>query len=72
MNKMFSGLIITLIISTLITQNTSAIQDKQAFQRIATFPVTLNNPGAELNVAEIVSATSDGMTLVYTDIHQTV
>lgn len=40
-----------------------------SFQRIGTFPVYRNNgaSGAEETVAEIISATSDGKTLVYTD-----
>ena len=40
----------------------------QSFERVATFPVFENNadPSAE-TVAEIVDATSDGRTLVYTD-----
>ncbi|MEM6383043.1 MAG: esterase-like activity of phytase family protein [Pseudomonadota bacterium] len=41
-------------------------QDRN-FNRIASFPVHLNAPDAEESSAEIISATSDGMTLVYTD-----
>ncbi|PJN95754.1 alkaline phosphatase, partial [Amaricoccus sp. HAR-UPW-R2A-40] len=43
----------------------------EAFNRIASFPVARNLPeGADpatVTSAEIVSATADGMTLVYTD-----
>ncbi|MEO0384489.1 MAG: esterase-like activity of phytase family protein [Pseudomonadota bacterium] len=37
------------------------------FNRIASFPVHLNAPDAEETSAEIISATADGMTLVYSD-----
>jgi hypothetical protein len=42
--------------------------DRRAFERIATFPVYANNDDpTEETVAEIVDATPDGTTLVYTD-----
>jgi hypothetical protein len=37
------------------------------FNRIAAFPVTQNTPEAEETSAEIIAATGDGMTLVYSD-----
>lgn len=37
------------------------------FNRIASFMVAQNAPGAEESSAEIIGATGDGMTLVYTD-----
>ena len=37
------------------------------FNRIASFPVVENLPGAEESSSEIIAATADGMTLVYTD-----
>ncbi|MCC1481884.1 esterase-like activity of phytase family protein [Roseibaca sp. Y0-43] len=37
------------------------------FNRIASFPVALNTPDAEETSAEIIAATGDGMTLVYSD-----
>ena len=37
------------------------------FNRIASFPVTLNTPDAEETSAEIIAVTGDGMTLVYSD-----
>lgn len=43
---------------------------RELFQRIATYEIIDNNPNAtdtDERVAEIVSATEDGMTLVYTD-----
>ena len=37
------------------------------FNRIASFPVALNSPDAEATSAEIISASEDGMMLVYSD-----
>lgn len=37
------------------------------FNRIASFPVAANTPDAEETSAEIIAATGDGMTLVYSD-----
>jgi len=37
------------------------------FNRIASFPVALNTPDAEETSAEIIAATGDGITLVYSD-----
>lgn len=37
------------------------------FNRIASFPVELNNPEAKATSAEIVTTSEDGMTLVYSD-----
>lgn len=37
------------------------------FNRIASFPVELNNPEAETSSAEIITATEDGMMLIYSD-----
>ena len=37
------------------------------FNRIASFPVELNNPEAEESSSEIITATEDGMTLIYSD-----
>jgi len=39
----------------------------ETFNRIASFPVALNNPDAEASSSEIITATDDGMTLVYSD-----
>ncbi|HEY9012474.1 MAG TPA: esterase-like activity of phytase family protein [Devosia sp.] len=39
----------------------------QVFNRIASFPVELNHPEAEATSSEIVAASEDGMTLVYSD-----
>lgn len=44
---------------------------RQAFRRISTFPVYLNNPDISAEtVAEIVDVSEDGKTLVYTDAAQ--
>ena len=37
------------------------------FNRIASFPVALNAPDAESTSSEIITATDDGMTLIYSD-----
>ena len=37
------------------------------FNRIASFPVELNNPKAEATSSEIITASEDGLTLVYSD-----
>jgi uncharacterized membrane protein len=66
MKKMLLSVIVTLIVSSLIFGNTAIAGQEKTFQRIATFPITLNNPGAEENVSEIAAATPDGNTLVYT------
>ncbi|MBK1623589.1 esterase-like activity of phytase family protein [Afifella marina] len=52
----------------------AAAQQPEAFNRIATFPVAANMPidrdAASPTVAEIIAATEDGETLVYTDAAQ--
>ncbi len=44
-----------------------AMSEEMNFNRIASFMVAENAPDAEESSAEIISATADGMTLVYTD-----
>jgi hypothetical protein len=44
-----------------------AMSQDMNFNRIASFMVGANAPAAEESSAEIISATADGMTLVYTD-----
>ena len=39
----------------------------QVFNRVASFPVELNSPDAETTSSEIITASEDGMTLVYSD-----
>ena len=46
---------------------TPALAQEMNFNRIASFPVALNTPEAEETSAEIIAATGDGMTLVYSD-----
>jgi hypothetical protein len=63
---------LSLAISTAlgITGNAQADRDEKApmqFERIATFPVFLNTDVELETVAEIIDATPDGQTLVYTD-----
>ncbi|MBF9023450.1 alkaline phosphatase [Rhodobacterales bacterium FZCC0069] len=44
-----------------------ALAQDMNFNRIASFPVAANTPDAEETSAEIIVATGDGMTLVYSD-----
>lgn len=44
-----------------------AMSQEMNFNRVASFMVAQNTPDAEESSAEIISATADGMTLVYTD-----
>ena len=44
-----------------------ALAQEMNFNRIASFPVALNTPDAEVTSAEIIAATGDGMTLIYSD-----
>ena len=49
---------------------TGSVTGAEYFNRIASFPVALNNPDVEEgteNSAEIITATEDGMTLVYSN-----
>ena len=46
---------------------TPALAQEMNFNRIASFPVALNTPEAEETSAEIIAATGDGMTLIYSD-----
>lgn len=39
----------------------------ESFNRIASFPVALNHPEAEATSSEIITASEDGMTLIYSD-----
>lgn len=59
-----AGLVLALMLPVL-----PAAADKggRTFQRVATFPVFLNTSVDAKTVAEIVAATADGRTLVYTD-----
>jgi hypothetical protein len=46
---------------------TPALAQDMNFNRIASFPVALNTPEADETSAEIIAATGDGLTLVYSD-----
>ena len=47
--------------------STIAANAAEHFNRIASFPVALNAPEAEATSSEIITATDDGMTLIYSD-----
>ena len=56
--------------SSALGANGSGSADGQSFARLATFEIVDNDPNADRSserVAEIVDATADGQTLVYTD-----
>ena len=44
-----------------------ALAQEMNFNRVASFPVALNTPEAEETSAEIIAASGDGMTLIYSD-----
>ena len=44
-----------------------SVHAEQVFSRIASFPVALNAPDAEATSAEIITASDDGLTLIYSD-----
>lgn len=46
---------------------TASTQAAEYFNRVASFPVELNNPEAEASSSEIITATDDGLTLIYSD-----
>jgi hypothetical protein len=46
---------------------TTSVSAAETFNRIASFPVELNNAEAEVSSAEIITATDDGMMLIYSD-----
>ncbi len=60
-SKLLSALSVALLTTT------TATQAAEYFNRIASFPVELNNPEAETSSSEIITATDDGMTLIYSD-----
>lgn len=66
---------VTLALSTsLVSPGLADMHSEMAFNRIATFPVLANLPAdrdaADETVAEIIAASEDGMTLIYTDSEQ--
>jgi hypothetical protein len=60
-SKFLSALTVALLATT------AASEAAEYFNRIASFPVELNNPEAETSSSEIITATDDGMTLIYSD-----
>lgn len=47
--------------------STAAAHAEMYFNRISSFPVALNTPDAEETSSEIIAASEDGMTLIYSD-----
>jgi hypothetical protein len=66
--RRFRVVLVAMISSLLATATTAeATGGEKSFRRIATFPVFQNTDIETETVAEIVVATDDGMTLIYTD-----
>jgi len=59
--KILAGLTAALLVGTV------SAQAAEYFNRIASFPVELNAPDAEATSSEIITATDDGMMLIYSD-----
>ena len=55
------------VLALLITPPLAHADKEKSFNRIATFPVFLNSSIENETVAEIVTASKDGKTLIYTD-----
>lgn len=64
MQKSFS---LTALAGSLLLTTSVSVSAAEHFNRIASFPVALNAPDAEETSSEIIAATEDGMTLVYSD-----
>ena len=61
-------MIVKIFAATSAIALTAGIAQADAFNRISSFPTFLNNADATVeSSAEIISATQDGMTLVYSD-----
>ena len=54
-------------LSATLLLSTAGVQAEQHFNRIASFPVAENAPEAEATSSEIITASEDGMTLIYSD-----
>jgi hypothetical protein len=55
------------VLTAALLATTVSAHAEQVFNRIASFPVALNAPDAEVTSSEIITASEDGMTLVYSD-----
>ncbi|SMQ69967.1 Esterase-like activity of phytase [Devosia lucknowensis] len=54
-------------LSAALLLSTAGAHAAESFNRIASFPVALNAPDAEATSSEIITASEDGMTLIYSD-----
>lgn len=54
-------------LSAALLLSTAGAFAAESFNRIASFPVALNAPDAEASSSEIITASEDGMTLIYSD-----
>jgi hypothetical protein len=60
------GLLAALAVGLMLATAAEAVA-APVFNRVASFPVELNSPEAETTSSEIIAASDDGMTLVYSD-----
>ena len=54
-------------LTTLLLATTAGVNAAEVFNRVASFPVALNNAEAKATSSEIITATDDGMMLIYSD-----
>lgn len=54
-------------LSAALLLSTAGVHAAEHFNRVASFPVALNAPEAEASSSEIITASEDGMLLVYSD-----
>lgn len=54
-------------LSAALLVSTAGVHAAEVFNRVASFPVALNAPDAAATSSEIIAATEDGMTLIYSD-----
>jgi len=65
--KKLAAAVLALLVTSPFAYADSNEHEKNSFNRIATFPVFLNSSIENETVAEIVTASQDGQTLIYTD-----
>ena len=64
---MSKSLLLAGLTGVLLCSSAATAVAAPVFNRVASFPVALNNPEAEETSSEIISASDDGMLLVYSD-----
>ena len=54
-------------LTTALLLSSTGVYAADYFNRVASFPVALNAPDADVTSSEIITATDDGLTLIYSD-----